>query len=62
MAAEPPREQGWVTIAQVLGSRGNRGEVEAVPLSNQPERFSQKSEVYLFDGATPNPRHRAVEV
>jgi 16S rRNA processing protein RimM len=59
---ESPGEQEWVTIAQLLGSRGNRGEVEAVPLSNQPERFSQNSEVYLFDGATPNPRHRAVEV
>ena len=62
MPPESNEEQAWVTIAQVLGSRGNRGEVEAVPLSNQPERFGKKSEVYLFDGATSAAQHRAVEV
>lgn len=39
----------WVTIALVAASRGNRGEVSAIPLSNRLERFQRVGQVFLFD-------------
>jgi len=39
----------WVTIALVATSRGNRGEVSAIPLSDRLERFQRLREVFLFD-------------
>jgi len=38
----------WVTIAQVVAPRGNRGEVSAAPLSDHPERFRLLKQVFLF--------------
>jgi 16S rRNA processing protein RimM len=61
--SEPLEEQRqWVTIAVLLGSRGNRGELKALPFSGHPERFSGLSEVYLFDARRPALELRAVEV
>jgi 16S rRNA processing protein RimM len=39
---------GWVTIAVLGRTRGNRGEITAVPLSDKPERFETLEEVFLF--------------
>jgi 16S rRNA processing protein RimM len=41
-------EGGWVTVALLGRTRGNRGEVTAWPLSNKPERFESLQEVFLF--------------
>jgi len=38
----------WVTIALLGKTRGNRGELTAIPLSGKPERFQRLTEVYLF--------------
>jgi 16S rRNA processing protein RimM len=40
-------QPGWVTIAVLGKTRGNRGEVTAFPLS-RPERFEGLAAVYLF--------------
>jgi 16S rRNA processing protein RimM len=55
-------QRQWATIAFLLGSRGNRGEVKALPLSDHLERFSGLSEVHLFDAQRPALEPRAVEV
>jgi 16S rRNA processing protein RimM len=41
-------ESGWVAIAQLGKTRGNRGEVTAVALSSKPERYQALQEVFLF--------------
>ena len=41
-------EDAWVTIALLGKTRGNRGELTAVALSDKPERFQALTEVYLF--------------
>jgi 16S rRNA processing protein RimM len=41
-------ESEWVTIALLGKTRGNRGEITAVPLSDKPDRFLTLTEVYLF--------------
>jgi 16S rRNA processing protein RimM len=47
---EPPRieDAAWVAIALLGRTRGNRGELTAIPLSGKPERFQSLTEVYLF--------------
>ena len=40
-------EAGWVTVALLRKTRGNRGEITAVPLSKR-ERYPTLHEVYLF--------------
>ena len=39
---------GWVAVALLGKSRGNRGEVTALALSGKPERYQALREVYLF--------------
>jgi len=46
-------ETGWVTIALVGKTRGNRGEVTAVVLSSRPERYQDLQEVFLFGPGLP---------
>jgi len=41
-------EAEWVTIAVLGRTRGNSGEITALPLSSKPERFESLNEVYLF--------------
>jgi 16S rRNA processing protein RimM len=41
-------EPDWVTIALLGKTRGNRGELTALPLSSKPERFETLKEVFLF--------------
>jgi 16S rRNA processing protein RimM len=44
-------DDGWVTIAVLGRSRGNRGEITALGFS-KPERYSSLREVFLFFGPT----------
>ena len=46
-------EAGWVTVALLGKTRGNRGEVTAVALSSRPERYQDLQEVFLFGPGTP---------
>ena len=41
-------ETDWVTIALLGKTRGNRGELTALPLSSKLERFETLKEVFLF--------------
>jgi 16S rRNA processing protein RimM len=41
-------ESGWITIALLGKTRGNRGELTAIPLSSKLERFETLNEVFLF--------------
>lgn len=41
-------ESEWVTVALLGKSRGNRGEITALALSSNPERYQELREVYLF--------------
>jgi 16S rRNA processing protein RimM len=43
----------WVTIALFGKTRGNRGEVTAVALSDKPERYEGLTEVQLFRPNSP---------
>jgi 16S rRNA processing protein RimM len=42
---------GWVTIALLGKTRGNRGEITALALSSKPERYQALEEAWLFGGA-----------
>ena len=44
-------EAGWVTVAVLGKTRGNRGEITAFALSSKPERYQQLQEVCLFDAS-----------
>ena len=46
-------ETGWVAVAQLGKTRGNRGEVTAVTLSGKPERYQALREVFLFAEGGP---------
>jgi 16S rRNA processing protein RimM len=41
-------ETGWVTVAVLGKTRGNRGEVTAFALTSKPERFGSLRKVFLF--------------
>ncbi|MBZ5579155.1 MAG: ribosome maturation factor RimM [Acidobacteriia bacterium] len=43
-----PSTTDWVTVALLGKTRGNRGEITALPLSSNPERYQQLREVHLF--------------
>lgn len=51
MPPEAPEDRQWVTVASLIGPRGNRGEIQAVPLSSRSDRFQRLKEVFLFDVA-----------
>jgi 16S rRNA processing protein RimM len=44
---------GWVAVALLGKTRGNRGEVTAVMLSDRPERYLALKEVHLFAPGGP---------
>jgi 16S rRNA processing protein RimM len=57
----PPQADapGWVAVALLGKTRGNRGELTAVALSGKPERFQALREVYLVrQGALTGEPHR----
>ena len=41
-------EREWIAIAILGKTRGNRGEVTAIPLSGKPDRYQALEEVFLF--------------
>ena len=47
------REPGWVTVALLGKTRGNRGEITALALSSKPERYQTLREVFLFGAGDP---------
>jgi 16S rRNA processing protein RimM len=53
LSSEPELEPGWVAVAQIGKTRGNRGEVTAVALSSKPERYQDLKEVFLFAPGGP---------
>ncbi|MGO9259436.1 MAG: ribosome maturation factor RimM [Bryobacteraceae bacterium] len=54
-------ETGWVAVALLGRTRGNRGEVTAWPLSDKPERYQELREVYLEGAGVPEARPYTVE-
>lgn len=46
-----PLDAGWVTVAVLGKTRGNRGEITAWALSSKPERYEALPEVFLFGSA-----------
>ena len=54
-------EDGWVAIAVLGKTRGNRGEVTAVALSSKPERYQELKDVYLFGESGEGGRKLEVE-
>lgn len=44
----PGSSREWVTIAVLGKTRGNRGELTAVPLTSKLDRFEKLTRVYLF--------------
>lgn len=62
-APDPLRREDWVTIARLTRTRGNRGELAAVSLSNHAERFAGLREVTLMgaEGFPDDPRKLEVE-
>ena len=47
------RDSGWVTVALLGKTRGNRGEITALALSSKPERYKALREVFLFGAGDP---------
>jgi len=46
-------EAGWVAVALLGKTRGNRGEITAFALSSKPDRYQALREVFLFSPAHP---------
>jgi len=49
-------EDAWVTVARLGKTRGNRGEITALPLSDRPDRYQSLGRVYLCGAGAPAPR------
>lgn len=49
-------EEAWVTVARLGKTRGNRGEITALALSDRPERYQSLGQVYLCGTGAPVPR------
>jgi len=46
-------EEAWVTVARLGKTRGNRGEITALALSDRPERYQALGQVYLCGTGAP---------
>ena len=51
----------WIAVAVLGRTRGNRGEITAIPFSTKLERYEALREVYLLSAASPEPRKYPVE-
>jgi 16S rRNA processing protein RimM len=60
--AEDPGENRWMVIARIIGPRGNRGEVAAIPLTDNLQRFKEPLQVRLSDAAGSGSDHREATV
>jgi len=47
-APGPGTGEQWAAVARLGKPRGNRGEIWAIPLSDEPDRYRSLGEVYLF--------------
>jgi 16S rRNA processing protein RimM len=54
-------DEGWIAIAILGRTRGNRGEITAIPLSTKLERYQTLGDVYLLGRDSTEPEKRAVE-
>ena len=54
-------DESWVAVAILGRTRGNRGEITAIPLSSKLERYELLREVYLFRADGSGPEKREVE-
>ena len=54
-------ETAWVTVALLGKTRGNRGEVTALPLSDKPDRYQMLREVFLCGGGIAGTEPHIVE-
>jgi 16S rRNA processing protein RimM len=61
LASKAWQDQKWVTVALLTSSRGIRGEIQAVPFSDNAERFQRLKEVSLFGDADAEPVRLEVE-
>jgi len=48
-------EEAWVTVARLGKTRGNRGEITALALSDRPERYQALGQVHLYGAGAPLP-------
>jgi 16S rRNA processing protein RimM len=62
LASQDSPDRKWVTIALLTGSRGIRGEVQAVPFSDNAERFQILKDVCLFGAERPDEAPLRLEV
>ena len=51
----------WVAVAILGRTRGNRGEITAIPLSSKLDRYEALREVYLLAPGSIEPERREVE-
>ena len=51
-------EEAWVTVAWLGKTRGNRGEITALALSDRPERYQALGQVYLCGTGAPAEQER----
>jgi 16S rRNA processing protein RimM len=58
--------QSWTVLAHLLRPQGRKGEILAELLTDFPDRFSEREQLFLapanFDGEANDPRLRAAEV
>lgn len=54
-------DEGWIAVAILGRTRGNRGEITAVALSTKLERYEALRDVYLFGPDPGEPEKIAVE-
>jgi 16S rRNA processing protein RimM len=55
-------ESGWVAVAVLGKTRGNRGEVTAWPLSDKPERYQTLQQVHLQGGPAQSGPYTVEEI
>jgi 16S rRNA processing protein RimM len=63
LASKASEDRKWVAIALLTSSRGIRGEIQAVPFSDNAERFQSLKDVFLFgaEGTEAEPLRIEVE-
>jgi len=59
---DPTPSGEWVAIAILGKTRGNRGEILAIPLAGRPERFEGLERVWLFIENSPLAEGRRFEI
>jgi len=60
LSSESAGEAGFVTIARVAKTQGRKGEVAATLLTDFPERFATRRNLFALRASVPGPRRAAV--